>query len=472
MKASGKACIAIAFSIGLLGLIPWIGNPLISREQELRVVLTARDMARGGSWLVPHYLGEPRLNKPPLMYWVTAGVFKLTGTTQSPALARLPAALFGALLLVTLVVLGRHLVGRTAAFLGAVVTGTTYLFLYLGRLCETDIPLACLETAAVLALYKGLTDRTKHRWWMVSAVAAGLGFLIKGPAAIVLPLAAMASFLAVSPDVRSGFRFGRLAVWLAIVVLIGAPWYLLVYFSPASQAAAFVDMGNEIGALVKNSRHAGSPVFYLYTLPLAMLPWGLLLPFSLATLWPLARRHATIRFLLAWLLSSLVLMSIVQSKQIHYSTLLLAPSALLIGAHLRMLKAPRVIASACLIILLLAGLYAWKLHEIAEPGRIVKDFASQANGRLTARANVFLAGRRLNTMQYYLDRRIERVQNFDEAWRAAQPGDGIILASDLNNPIAPQPVAEPDPVLVMQQNPVVMRLYIKHSELAAPPGGN
>ena len=32
-------------------------------EQELRIILTARDMAGGGSWLIPHYLGELRLEK-------------------------------------------------------------------------------------------------------------------------------------------------------------------------------------------------------------------------------------------------------------------------------------------------------------------------------------------------------------------------------------------------------------------------
>jgi 4-amino-4-deoxy-L-arabinose transferase-like glycosyltransferase len=468
MKVPGKALIAIAFAIGLLGLLPWIGNPLIAREQELRVVLTARDMARGGSWLVPHYLGEPRLNKPPLMYWMTAGVFKLAGTTQSPALARLPGAICGALLLAAMVVLGHRLAGRTAAFLGAMVAGTTYLFLYFGRLCETDIPFACFETVAVLTLYLGLTARNGLRWWMLSAVSAGLGFLIKGPAAVVLPLAALTSFLACSPASRVSFRPWRLAGWIAVVAVLATPWYLLVYFSPASQTAASADIGYELGALLKNSSHRGNPAFYLYTLPLAMLPWGLLLPLSLIALWPLAKRHAAIRFLLAWLLSSMVVMSVVQSKQIHYSTLLLAPAALLIGVHLRTLHRPRLITASCLALLVLSGLYAWRLHEVTEPSRIVKTFAAQTTRCLTANSNVYLAGRRLNAMQYYLDRRIARIKNFDEGWQTARTGDAIILASDPKNPLT-APSSGQAPVLVMQNHKVAMRLYIKDPELANPP---
>lgn len=525
MKSSRKSLIALAFALGLLGLLPWGGNPLIAREQELRVVLTARDMARGGSWLVPHYLGEPRLNKPPLMYWITASVFKLSGTTQSPALARLPGALLGALLLAAMVGLGHQLVGRTAAFYAAAVAGTSYLFLSFGRLCETDIPLACCEAVSVLALFKGLKARKGVCWWMVSAVAAGLGFLIKGPAAILLPLAALTSFLAVSPPARSTFRPLRFLGWIVIVALLGAPWYILIYGSQASQAASG-DIGYELGALLKHSSHAGSPVFYLYTLPLAMAPWGLLLPFSLVTLWPFARRHSSMRFLFVWLLSSLVLMSLVKSKQIHYATLLLTPSALLIGIHLRLLMArlrlrpacalrragmtvnillglaglalvflpfrfaflslpacafsgllvvaislrgafaPEPgrlgwnLAAACLSILLLSGLYAWQLHEIAEPSRVVKAFASETSDRLPPAAKVFLAGRRLNAMQYYLDRPIIRVKDYDSGWKVARPGDALILASDRKNPIRP-PASGPEPVVLMQQESVGMRLYIK-----------
>jgi 4-amino-4-deoxy-L-arabinose transferase-like glycosyltransferase len=532
MTSSRKALAAIAFAIGLLGLVPWGEKPLIAREQELRVVLTARDMARGGNWLVPHYLGEPRLNKPPLMYWITAGVFKLAETTQSPALARLPGAFFGAILLAALAALGHRLVGRTAAFYGAVVAGTTYLFLCFGRLCETDIPLACCEAISVLAIYKGLSARNGARWWTTSAVAAGLGFLIKGPAAILLPLATLTSFLAITPAARATFRPGRLLGWILIVVLLGAPWYLLIYSSQAAQAASG-DIGYELGALLKHSSHAGPPFFYLYILPLALAPWGILLPFSLVTLWPFARRHAAIRFLMAWLLSSLILMSLIKSKQIHYATLLLAPSALLIGIHLRLLldrprarpatvlnraatavnillgltgfalmllpfrlaylslpacastgvlviglslygggalhpeRLLRNLSAACLSTLLLSGLYAWQLHEITEPSRIVKAFATGARNRLSPTSTVYLAGRRLNAMQYYLDRPIIRVKDYETGWQAARTNDAIILAADRKNPMLP-PVPGPLPVLILQQDRVAMLLYVKNPESVRP----
>ena len=56
--------------------LPGLGRGLVTRQQELRVLLAARTMAEGGSWLIPQFMGEERLRKPPLMYWLVATAFK------------------------------------------------------------------------------------------------------------------------------------------------------------------------------------------------------------------------------------------------------------------------------------------------------------------------------------------------------------------------------------------------------------
>ena len=56
----------------LLGAALW--TPM-SRTQEARVLATGREMieADWGGWLIPHLNGQPRLEKPPLAYWLSAG---------------------------------------------------------------------------------------------------------------------------------------------------------------------------------------------------------------------------------------------------------------------------------------------------------------------------------------------------------------------------------------------------------------
>ena len=59
---------------------------------EVLVAETARQMAEGKSWIVPTFNGENRLNKPPLDYWLTAIIYRLTGRIDELT-ARLPSAI-------------------------------------------------------------------------------------------------------------------------------------------------------------------------------------------------------------------------------------------------------------------------------------------------------------------------------------------------------------------------------------------
>lgn len=459
----------LALGLGVLMLGPFLGRPLISREQELRVVLTAREMVRGGDWLVPHYLGEPRLNKPPIQYWLTALAFRAGGTTRSPALARLPTVLLGVALLVAMAGLGASLLGSRRAAAAALMAGSSVLFWRFGRLAETDIPLACFETLAVLCLF--MTSRARRPaavwgWWLGAGIAAGVGFMIKGPAAVALPALAWVTDRWATPRrCRQRLETVPFLAACALCLLIAAPWYAYVRFG-YSGAAAVNDIVSELGALGSGTKHAGSPLFYLYTLPLLMFPWGLLLPFALARIWRIARRHDGVRWILCWLLSSLVVMTVIPSKQAHYATLLLAPAAFALAAGFppRLVRLGRTLrwrrAGIVLSVVYLLALWSTSavFHELGEPARIVTSVAADVNRLASPDTRVFLAGRRLNSMQYYLDRPIRRIASLDEGLLQASGKDLIIIAADANNPVVPAvpPLA---PLLSRRQGPVVMQVY-------------
>lgn len=465
-------------ALGLTVLVPFLGRPLVSREQELRVVLTARDMARGGDWLVPHYLGKPRLNKPPLQYWLTALSFRAFGTTQSASVARLPNALLGVGLLGLLAGLGATLMGRRRALVAALAAGTTVLFWRFGRLAETDMALAAFETLTVLCLFLALrradTPQANLKWWLAAGLAAGTGFMVKGPAALVLPLATVIAYHCVTPRPqrpRVGLAgpLAAMGVCLALIV----PWYLHILLGQASQNAAR-DVTFELGALGTRTKHAGSPLFYLYTLPLMMLPWGVFLPWAVWRIWRIARRHAGVRWALCWLLASLAIMSLTPSKQVHYTTLLLAPAALVLGAALRRparylsfaTRSGRVVGGVALVTLLGFWLAGAALHERAEPAHIVTTVAADVARRCGPESRIFLAGRRLNSVQYYLDRPVVRVASLAEGLNQAGPGDYVILAADDENAVIPSPLPG-TPLLSLRQGKVTMMVFAGTSR---PPG--
>ena len=71
----------------------FLGHVPVTRSQEARVLETAREMldAPRHGWVVPQLNGRPRMQKPPLAYWLTALSFKALGVGE--AAGRLPAAL-------------------------------------------------------------------------------------------------------------------------------------------------------------------------------------------------------------------------------------------------------------------------------------------------------------------------------------------------------------------------------------------
>ncbi len=475
-------------------LLPALGRIAVYREQELRVLLTARNMARGGSWLLPVYDGALRLRKPPLAYWMTAAAYRLAGTDRSPRAARLPSAAFAAGLVALVYLGGRRLVGRRAAFLGAMAAATSHLFVFYGCFAETDFPLAVFTALATLAAGRALRTG-RLRTWVAAGLLAGLGFLAKGPAALVMPAAAGLAFAVTTPRARRAPR--RRGAWrgplaaLGAAAAVAAPWYVFLLAATRDGASARQAIDMEVAALTVQTGHPGPAVYYAYTVLAALLPWGPLLLLAAAPLWRHARRHAASRFLLCWLGSSLLVLTLLRSKQAHYTILVLMPLALVLGRYLARLPlrardlagrlglgylavlraaaalagtalalAPRVapvdrpaactaagvavVAAALLSVRrdargdrrfaalaaafgLLAWGYAVCLYPAVEPKSAYPAFAAAVRPRTDAARRVYLCGNRRKTLGFYLGRALEARTSPRGVTGAWQPGDALVV---------------------------------------------
>ena len=51
---------------------PRLGSIPLVDPDEGRYAAAARTMAETGDWVIPRFNGAPRLNKPPLAYWLQA----------------------------------------------------------------------------------------------------------------------------------------------------------------------------------------------------------------------------------------------------------------------------------------------------------------------------------------------------------------------------------------------------------------
>src|SRR5207237_2477786 len=101
--------------------------------------------------------------------------------------ARLVPGCAGVLTVLLTYLWGRRVAGERAGLCAALVLALSPEFLYRQRMLLMD-GLVCLwVTAGLAAAHLALlAPRLRRGWWLLSALACGLGLLTKGPVALVL----------------------------------------------------------------------------------------------------------------------------------------------------------------------------------------------------------------------------------------------------------------------------------------------
>jgi len=304
---------------------------------EARNLVTARETAANGNWLVPTMNGAVRLEKPPLPTWAAAAVMILSGGTDSLALLRLPNAAAATMLVLFSYALARHLGrGRDRALaLGTAASlAMNLLVMEAGRRATWDIFCHAFMLGAIWLLARVLTGEKKASWPPVAAgLLLGLSFMSKGPVAFFAMLApfliAYAAVFGMTPFLENKRGLG---VAFLTCFLAGAAWPLAVYLIHPESLLAVT--AKESGAWV--NKHVKSWWFYIQQFYLYA---GIfIVPASAGIAAAFRRRlvpesHAgTWRLALVWLAAGLVLLSIVPEKKARYMLPLMVPLSIVTGS--------------------------------------------------------------------------------------------------------------------------------------------
>jgi dolichol-phosphate mannosyltransferase len=273
-RRQGQAAWVILFAASLCVLLPNLAYPLIEPD-ETRYAEIAIGMNSSRDWVNPMLDGQPYLDKPPLMYWLTAFSFKVFGTNEIAA--RLPSLCAALLTIASCFLLGNRIVGQRAAWLGSMSLALCGGFVLAGRFLILDSLLALFTTLCFFAGYIAVREQ-HHRWawWMVSGIACALGVLTKGPVALVL----CAPPLIVNGWLRADQTRTRVLHWVAFVVpmiLVCVPWYVAVMkFNP--QFVDYFFWEHNFKRFTEGSNHQQPFWFYVPVLFASMFPASLLLP--------------------------------------------------------------------------------------------------------------------------------------------------------------------------------------------------
>lgn len=120
-------------------------------KHEGFAVVTAREMMTSGDWIIPRFGGVPRLEKPPLAYWVVAMSARLCGGLDEFS-ARLPAACAALLLAALVGYWAARWYGPVAGAGSAAALISSDLVLTYARRAEVDMLLLLFSTAAMFLI--------------------------------------------------------------------------------------------------------------------------------------------------------------------------------------------------------------------------------------------------------------------------------------------------------------------------------
>lgn len=303
--------------LAVLVLFPFLAlgtSPLFDLDEGAFTASTT-EMFLHGDFLSSHLLGEPRYDKPILIYWLQAAAVSLFG--RGEFVWRLPSALSSSLWILVTYLFVTYVTHRRNGLVAALVIATAAGLTVITRAATADallnLWLACAGYAAWLWLIDG-----KKRWLYASWLAMGLGFLTKGPVAVVIPAGAMFLWCLSQGKWRQFLRFAFAPGPLVLFFAVAAPWFVVLTLREGPGFLAGFFLKHNLGRFdTPMEGHRGNYLYYVPVVLLSLLPHtGLLLAAlgRLRSIW----NNELLRYGLLWFLLAFVLFSLSGTKLPHY----------------------------------------------------------------------------------------------------------------------------------------------------------
>jgi 4-amino-4-deoxy-L-arabinose transferase-like glycosyltransferase len=314
--------LAALILVTVCALVPGNSESRRLRYHEILVAQTATEMIERNDLLVPHVMGEVRLKKPPLSYWLALAAHRLLGDSGSAHVsefeARLPSIVSGVLLVLVTYALGLLLArDPRGGLVAAAVIATSLAFYVYSRNARPEMLYTCLTALMtlgfVLALRRAEDGRSTTGAAIMGWCAFSLALMAKGPQ---LPLfITLGLILTFVIQGRRDLLSKVLRPWLAlpfIALPIAYFGFLGLQFDNAfSLWGAEMVQSYDVPVWLRPLR------FYFPTiLVVSVLPWIIVFGFTIRDTWK--RRDAAASLLATGVLVSLVLLSFSDKLRPHY----------------------------------------------------------------------------------------------------------------------------------------------------------
>ncbi|MDR2032699.1 MAG: glycosyltransferase family 39 protein [Azoarcus sp.] len=331
-----EARVLFVFALPFAAFLLRLGGAPLFDVDEGAFSEATREMFARGDFLSTYLNGEHRFDKPILVYWLQAASYLCFGDLLGVEWAfRLPSALAAIGWCLATWHFGRGRFGPETARAASAVAATSLGVFAIGRAATADALLNLLLALALFDAWRHL--ESGRRAPLLRGYAwIGLGALAKGPIALVVPGAVTFLYCASRGNWRMWLRMlGEPRGWLIFAALT-LPWYgaaLAIHGQDFIDGFFFKHNVRRFTGTLEG--HAGSLFYYVFIVPLLLLPW------TGALMASLRRARADCggggsglrRYLWIWAGFVIVFFSLSGTKLPHYALYGATPLFLLIAAH-------------------------------------------------------------------------------------------------------------------------------------------
>jgi 4-amino-4-deoxy-L-arabinose transferase-like glycosyltransferase len=321
------------FGLVSLMLFYRLGASALFEPDEGRNAEKAREILLLNDWITPHENFHAVLDKPMFFYWLIALSFNLFGVSEWAA--RLPSALAGLGCILVVYFSVRRWWGEWEARWSVLILGTSAGFFIFSRIVIFDLTLTTFITLAMWAFYQAAHEPTPTAGWGSCAllyIALGAATLTKGLVGLVVPGMIFFSYLLLSNSWRILGRI-RLLPGVVLFLLVVAPWYVLAEMHNPGYLRYYL-WEEHFGRFATTKFDRFNPwYFYLYVVPIGLLPWTFLLPAAVKNYWRRRPDDRTL-WLILWAVLPILFFSLSKAKLPHYILPSFPALAVLIGVAL------------------------------------------------------------------------------------------------------------------------------------------
>jgi 4-amino-4-deoxy-L-arabinose transferase-like glycosyltransferase len=214
------------------------------------------------------------LDKPPLLFWLSAFSFSIFGLNHFAY--RLPSILIHILGIFSTYKLGKRLYNKQVGLFSSIIYAANFAVFVINHDVRTDTLLTGFVIFSIWQLYEYLVTKNKVSF-ILAFIGIGLGISAKGPLGLLIPILSIGPYLIYKRKWKDIFRpewlLGLLIIFITLIPMIYS-----VYQQHGMGGIRFHFWDQSFGRITGNTKWEDTtgPLFFIHSFLWSFLPWTIL----------------------------------------------------------------------------------------------------------------------------------------------------------------------------------------------------